>query len=118
METLATETKKEQEKVSKKTADKRGSSEPKIAYFENAKVTCACGNAFTTGSTKQEIHVEICNNCHPFFTGKEKFVDTEGRVERFQRLAEAKKEPKARKEVERKDERPKTLKEMLAALEK
>ena len=54
-----------------------------LVYFASARVTCACGNTFTTGSTKEEIKVEICNNCHPFFTGQEKFVDTEGRVERF-----------------------------------
>ena len=50
-----------------------------------AKVTCACGNNFETGATKPEIHVEICSACHPFFTGKQKFVDSEGRVERFQK---------------------------------
>jgi len=44
---------------------------------------CACGNKFTTRSTKQELHLEICNACHPFFTGKQKLIDTEGRVERF-----------------------------------
>lgn len=52
-------------------------------YYTNAKVTCACGNVFTVGSTKEEIHVEICSNCHPFFTGQEKIVDTAGRVEKF-----------------------------------
>ena len=89
-----------------------------IAYFEDAKIVCACGNSFTTGSTKKEIHVEICNNCHPFFTGQEKFVDTEGRVERFQRLQDAKKEVKPKKDLEqKKDDRPKSLKEMLMAIE-
>ena len=51
-------------------------------YFE-VEVRCACGNAFKTHSTKQEPHLEICNNCHPFFTGRQKLIDTEGRVERF-----------------------------------
>lgn len=51
-------------------------------YIE-AKVACACGNTFTTRSTTPEIHVEICSECHPFFTGKQKIVDTEGRVEKF-----------------------------------
>jgi large subunit ribosomal protein L31 len=88
-----------------------------LPYFENARVICACGNTFTTGSTKEEIRVEICNNCHPFFTGQEKFVDTEGRVERFKRMESSKQSAKPKKEVERKDERPKTLKEMLQALE-
>jgi len=48
-------------------------------------VTCGCGNTFKTRSTKREIHVEVCSNCHPFYTGKQKYVDTAGRVERFQR---------------------------------
>lgn len=87
-----------------------------IPYFAEAKVVCACGNKFTTGSTKEEIRVEICNNCHPFFTGQEKFVDTEGRVERFKRMEDAKKETKSKKEVERKPDQPKTLKEMLQSL--
>ena len=52
-------------------------------YFANAKVVCACGNTFTTGSTKQEMHVEICSNCHPFYTGHQKLVDTAGIVEKF-----------------------------------
>ncbi len=50
-------------------------------------VTCSCGNTFTTRGTKDELHVELCNNCHPFYTGKQKLVDTGGRVERFQRRA-------------------------------
>lgn len=53
-------------------------------YYPNASVTCACGNAFVTGSTKESLRVEICGNCHPFYTGKEKFVDTARRVEKFQ----------------------------------
>jgi len=48
-------------------------------------VTCSCGNTFHTRSTKTELHVELCNECHPFFTGKQKLVDSGGRVERFQR---------------------------------
>ena len=51
-------------------------------WFE-ATVVCACGNTFKTGSTVEKLHVEICSACHPFFTGKQKFVDTEGRVEKF-----------------------------------
>jgi large subunit ribosomal protein L31 len=53
-------------------------------YFR-AKVTCACGESFETGSTKENLRVEICSKCHPFFTGKQKFVDSGGRVERFKR---------------------------------
>ncbi len=54
-----------------------------------AKVVCGtCGNTFMTGSTKPELHVEVCSNCHPFFTGKQQIVDTAGRVERFTRRYE------------------------------
>ena len=53
-------------------------------WFE-ATVVCACGNTFKTGSTLEKLHVEICSACHPFFTGKQKLVDTAGRVERFRR---------------------------------
>lgn len=49
------------------------------------KVTCGCGNSFVTGSTREKISVEICSACHPFFTGTQKFVDTAGRVEKFQK---------------------------------
>ena len=53
-------------------------------YFE-ASVRCACGTEFTTGSTAEKIRVEICSKCHPFFTGKQKLIDSAGRVERFRR---------------------------------
>jgi large subunit ribosomal protein L31 len=53
-------------------------------YVESS-VRCSCGNTFTTRSTKAEVHLELCNECHPFFTGKQKLVDSGGRVERFQR---------------------------------
>ncbi|MFZ5364920.1 MAG: 50S ribosomal protein L31 [Patescibacteria group bacterium] len=52
-------------------------------YYPNAKVTCACGNSFTTGSTQEEIKTELCSMCHPFFTGQQKIVDTARRVEKF-----------------------------------
>jgi large subunit ribosomal protein L31 len=52
-------------------------------YYNNATITCACGNQFTTGSTVQNMKVEICNICHPFYTGKDKLVDIAGRVEKF-----------------------------------
>ena len=54
-------------------------------YYPNAKVHCACGNTFTVGSTKEYIEVEICSKCHPFYTGKEKIIDTLGRVEKFRK---------------------------------
>lgn len=57
---------------------------PKIhPTYELTKITCACGNVIETRSTVKDIHVEICSECHPFFTGKQKLVDTAGRVERY-----------------------------------
>ena len=53
-------------------------------YFE-CTVTCGCGNTWKTGGTKEKLHVEICSQCHPFFTGDQKLVDTAGRVEKFQK---------------------------------
>jgi large subunit ribosomal protein L31 len=53
--------------------------------YVETQVTCSCGNTFVTRSTKGELHVELCNQCHPFYTGKQKLVDTGGRVERFNR---------------------------------
>jgi large subunit ribosomal protein L31 len=53
--------------------------------YHQAKVTCACGAEWTVGSTRKEIKLDVCSSCHPFFTGKQKLVDTEGRVERFKR---------------------------------
>lgn len=67
-------------------------------YYKNAKVKCACGNEFSTGSTVKELHIEICSQCHPFFTGKQKLVDTARRVDKFQkRLKKTEVEAKRRK---------------------
>lgn len=92
-------------------------------YHENCQVICACGNTFTTGSTLPEVKVEICASCHPFFTGKQKFVDTLGRVEKFkQKQTKAGKTKYVKKSVrkklklkkeEKRSTRDKTLKEML-----
>ena len=86
-------------------------------YYQDAAVTCACGNTFTTGSTRQEIRVEICAACHPFFTGEMRFVDTLGRVEKFQaRQAKAQdllKTKKAKKQALREQVRPDSLREMM-----
>ena len=93
-------------------------------YYRDAKITCVCGNSFTTGSTQPQIKVEICALCHPFFTGEMKFVDTMGRVERFQTkvkaaaaqssvLAARKKKKQERAESLR---NPKSLKDMLMGL--
>ncbi len=57
-------------------------------YHEEATVTCVCGKTFVTGSTIPKIATEICSNCHPFYTGEKKFVDTTGRVDRFKKLSE------------------------------
>jgi large subunit ribosomal protein L31 len=59
--------------------------------YTESHVKCSCGNTFTTKSTKDELHVELCNECHPFYTGKQKLVDTGGRVERFERRYGARK---------------------------
>jgi large subunit ribosomal protein L31 len=93
-------------------------------YYPDAKVTCTCGASFTTGSTQPEMQIEICASCHPFFTGEMKFVDTQGRVEKFQARQKAvagktfikkkdKKSLKRKKEKEEEKKRPKTLREML-----
>ena len=93
-------------------------------WYPDAKVSCACGNTFTVGATKPELRVEICAKCHPFFTGEMKFVDTMGRVERFQTkvktgqaqssiLAARKKKKQERVENLR---NPKSLKDMLMGL--
>ena len=64
-------------------------------YYPKAKVHCVCGNSFTVGSTKEEINVELCYNCHPFYTGKEKLIDTAGKVEKFRaRRKKAEEAPK------------------------
>lgn len=61
-------------------------------YFPNAKITCACGNTWATGSTSEELHVDLCSNCHPFYTGEQRIVDTEGQVDRFYKRLEARTE--------------------------
>ena len=54
-------------------------------FYDDAKVSCLCGNTFTTGSTRPEIRVEVCGKCHPFYTGEQRIVDAMGRVERFKK---------------------------------
>ncbi len=90
-------------------------------WYSQAKVSCVCGNAFSVGSTKEEIRVEICSNCHPFFTGKQTFGLSIGKVERFKQKQEKAKEMapilavrKAKKaNIPLDDSGPKSLKEML-----
>ena len=91
-------------------------------WYPQAKVTCACGRTFTVGAAVPEINVEVCSNCHPFYTGKMKFIDTAGRVDTFEtKRAKAKKkvlsktEKRQRKRTRRIREelkKPKTLKEL------
>ncbi len=70
---------------------------PKIhpTWYPEARVHCACGNVFTTGSTLKEISVEICSACHPLFTGQQKLIDTAGRVDKFNQRAAAAEQKKA-----------------------
>jgi large subunit ribosomal protein L31 len=58
-------------------------------FYSEALVVCACGNTWTTGSTMKEIHTDVCSNCHPFFTGEQRIVDTEGQVDRFYKKLQA-----------------------------
>ena len=90
-------------------------------YFENAQVVCVCGNKFTTGSTVETIHIELCNKCHPFYTGEQKFVDSASRIQKFQQKQDVAKQYVTKKvkkfeEKKRSENAPKTLREMLAAL--
>ena len=62
------------------------------AYSRNAQITCVCGTTYDTGSTKETVSIELCSNCHPFYTGKQKIVDTARRVEKFEARKVAKKE--------------------------
>lgn len=91
-------------------------------YYANAKVVCNCGNTFTTGSTKEEIRVEICSACHPVYTGVKRFVDTLGRVDKFilaqnaaaqkQAAMQSKKKTKG-DDTSAQKKAPQTIKEML-----
>ncbi len=90
-------------------------------FYEQAQVICVCGNRFTTGSTQEVIHLELCYKCHPFYTGEQKFVDSASRIQRFQKKQDVAKTfivKKVRKleEKKKKDEAPKTLREMLTAM--
>jgi large subunit ribosomal protein L31 len=70
----------------KEKKDEKGNKHSIHPHYAAVRVMCACGNSFETRSThKGDIHMEICSNCHPFFTGKQRLVDTAGRVERFRR---------------------------------
>lgn len=74
-------------------------------YFSKAGVKCACGNSFTVGSTKEFIETEICAQCHPFYTKKEKMMDTLGRVQKFKERAAKQKPAKVKKVQVKKEEK-------------
>lgn len=92
------------------------------AWHNDTLITCSCGNTFVTGSTKASINVDICSACHPFFTGEMRFVDVQGRVEKFQakmKQAEAYKSTiKTKKQTAKNSQPAKSLKEMLEDLKK
>ncbi len=83
-------------------------------YFKEATITCSCGTVLETGSTVETMHTEICSECHPFYTGKKKFIDATGRVDRFKKLSEKSiakqslilKASKAKKAETKKEEKP------------
>lgn len=89
-------------------------------YYEDARVICACGNTFTVGSTKKEIHIETCYKCHPFYTGEHRYVDTQGKVQQFKnkmKIAQQMKSIKKKKRVKKQQQKThKTLKELLGSL--
>jgi len=80
--------------------------------YKETTIVCACGNTVHTRSTKENIHVEICSKCHPFYTGKQKLVDSAGRVERFQKRYEKAEKEKGKKAASRKEESPKAREEV------
>ena len=88
-------------------------------YFQDATVVCACGNTFTTGSTKQTISVEVCYKCHPFYTGEHRFVDSKGRVDTFQKKQAFAKQyqisykGKKNKKQDKEEKKVKSLRELL-----
>ena len=93
-------------------------------WYDDAEVSCACGNTFTVGASKPQIKIDICNKCHPFYTGEMKYVDTMGRVEKFQAKQKAgaaasqQRTDKKKKQKEREEtlRTQKSLKEMLLGL--
>jgi large subunit ribosomal protein L31 len=83
--------------------------------YNQVMVTCSCGNSFLTGSTKDKITVDICSKCHPFFTGEMRFVDTMGRVEKFQAKQKAAQGKKKKKDRKSDQDGPQTLSDIRAA---
>ena len=73
--------------------------------YQEATVTCACGNTWVTRSTRSALHVDVCSNCHPFYTGEQRIVDTAGQVERFMRRVQGAQASPRRKKAERREEK-------------
>lgn len=89
-------------------------------YFD-AQVVCVCGNKFTVGSTREKINIELCNKCHPFYTGEQKFVDTASRIQKFQKKQETAQQfksvvTKKQEQKKRDQDAPKSLRDMLMSL--
>ena len=87
-------------------------------YYPEAKVKCACGNEFIVGSTREDIRVEICSACHPFYTGQDKVIDTAGRVERFRAHEKAASTKKETRTVKTKAKTPVAAKKKVSAKSK
>ncbi len=85
-------------------------------WYPEAKVACACGNTWTTGSTVEEIRVDVCSQCHPFFTGQQRIVDTAGQVERFTRKVETAEKLRAEAQVRDKARRERAKARQLVEL--
>lgn len=91
-------------------------------FYEDAVVTCSCGNTFVTGSTKKQIIVEVCHRCHPFYTGEQRYIDTKGKVDRFEKKRKAaesyslKKKTKKENIKEKDEKKVKSLKELLSEI--
>lgn len=84
-------------------------------YHSNATITCSCGAIFKTGSTQEKMEIEICSQCHPFYTGKKKMVDSTGRVDRFKKLSE---KSAVRKEAAKKVKKDRKVKVSKPVIEK
>lgn len=85
-------------------------------YNSEAQVVCSCGNMFTVGSTKDSFHIELCNKCHPFYTGQQKFLDRASRIQQFESRRQKAQPIKPEREEKKEDSRPLTLREMLQTL--
>lgn len=91
-------------------------------FYEDAVITCNCGNTFITGSTKKQITVEVCHRCHPFYTGEQRYIDTKGKVDQFEKKRKAaesyvlKIKAKKEKVKEKVEKKTKSLKELLSEI--